>query len=98
MALMEQMRLLRTHRWHALLVVVLLGFFSLTLHTSMHSQQDQQSCELCGGHFNPSHAVTPSGNLFAFVPGIAPAESAVPEIPVSRPFVFYRQRAPPHLN
>ena len=92
------MRVLRTHRWHALLVVVLVGFFALTLHTSMHSQQDQQSCELCGGHFNPSYALAPSGEALVFVSDVAPLESAVPEIPASRPFAFYRQRAPPHLN
>jgi hypothetical protein len=92
------MRLLQTHRWHALLVVVLLGFFALTLHTSMHVQQDQQSCELCGGHFNPSHAIAPSGEALIFASGVAPLEWAVPDIPASRPFAFYRQRAPPHLN
>ncbi|HMB74139.1 MAG TPA: hypothetical protein VKQ06_11240 [Gammaproteobacteria bacterium] len=92
------MRVLRTRRWHALLVVVVLGFFALTLHTSIHSQQDQQSCELCGGHFNPSHAIASSGEVLVFVSGIAPLESTIPEIPASRPFAFYRQRAPPHLN
>ena len=92
------MRVLQTHRRHALLVVVLLGFFALTLHTSMHSQQDQQSCELCGGHFNPTHAIAPSGEVLVFVSGVASLESAVPEIQASRPFAFYRQRAPPHLN
>lgn len=92
------MRVLRTHRWHALLVVVLLGFFALTLHTSMHSQQDQQSCGLCGGHFHPSHAIAPSGAALVFMPGVAPVETAVPQIPAARPFAFYRQRAPPRLN
>ena len=92
------MRVLQTHRRHALLVVVLLGFFALTLHTSMHSQQDQQNCELCGGHFNPSHTIFPSGEVLVFVSGAAPLESAVPELPASRPFALYRQRAPPHPN
>lgn len=92
------MRVLRNHRWHALLVVVLLGFFALTLHTSTHSQQDHQSCELCGGHFNPSHAIASSGIVIDFVSGVVSLESAVPENPASRPFAFYRQRAPPHLN
>jgi hypothetical protein len=92
------MKVLQTHRWHALLVVMLLGFFALTLHTSMHSQQDQQSCELCGGHFNPSHAVAPSGQLLVFTSGIALHASAGPEIPVAQPFALYRQRSPPRLN
>jgi hypothetical protein len=92
------MRVLRTDHWRVLLVVVLLGFFALTLHTSMHSQEDPQNCEICGGHFNPSHAVAPSGAVLVFVSGMAPLESTAPEILASRPFAHYRQRAPPRLN
>lgn len=93
------MSVLRTHRMHALLAVVLLSFFGLTLHTSMHNPQDQQSCELCGGHFHPSHAAAPSGEALVVVAGPAPLEATVvPGLTASRPYAFYRQRAPPELT
>lgn len=92
------MRVPRSHCWHAVLVVVLLGFFALTLHVSMHSQQDQQSCELCGGHFNPSHAIAHTEQPPAFQSVFILFDSISRQIDPSETFSLYRQRAPPLLT
>jgi hypothetical protein len=89
------MRPLESFRWRALIVVLLLGFAALTLHASMHTQPDQQSCEICGGHFNPTHAVAPSTStpiLYSPAPRLEPFS---PHTVPSESFTSYRQRAPP---
>lgn len=86
---------LQSHQCRALLLVLLLGFTALTVHASMHTQPDQQSCELCGGHAKPSHAVEPAAQepsressvsfVIWFLQQSSPTESVT----------AYRQRAPP---
>ena len=89
------MRLPGSHRVRALLVVLLLGFATLTLHASMHAQWDQQGCALCSGHFNPSHAIAST----ARTPILAPSTELVTWLPPrarrSQPFTPYHQRGPP---
>ena len=92
------MRRLETHRWRALLVVVLLGFTALTLHTSIHAQPDQPSCELCGGHVNPGHAIAAVTETPVLMPAAAVLVWFPQQTAPSEPFTSYHQRAPPVLN
>jgi hypothetical protein len=89
------MRLLKAHRCRALLLVLLLGFTALTLHASMHTQPDQQSCELCSGHAKPSHAVAPAAQTPIRGSSVTFKVWFHPQIPQSEAFTSYRQRAPP---
>jgi hypothetical protein len=82
----------------AVLLVLLLSHAVLTMHVSTHASVDQAKCSFCGGHADPTHAVTNS-----------PAEFATP---VTASFVVstagwllftihvpaFRQRGPPLLN
>ena len=92
------MRLLKAHRWHALLAVLLVGFLALTLHDSAHSVSDQQSCVLCSGHFKPSHAVVPEALAPILGSAVEFSESLVPQLHQARRVVPYFQRGPPVLN
>jgi hypothetical protein len=80
------------------LVVLLLGFAALTIHASMHTQPDQQSCELCSGHFNPFHAIAPAVQTPILASHSETSESVLPQFKPSRSFSFFRQRAPPVLD
>jgi len=92
------MRTLRAHRWHALLAVLLVGFLALTLHDSVHSVADQQSCMLCGGHFKPSHAIAPVVQTPALASTVEFTTSFVQQLQRTQRFISYFQRAPPALN
>ena len=92
------MRLLRAHRWHALLVVLLVGFLALTLHDSAHSVSDQQSCVLCGSHFKPSHAIVPVAQAPILRSTIEISQPFIPRPRLTQRLVSYFQRAPPVLN
>jgi hypothetical protein len=88
----------RAYRCRTLLVLVLLGFTAATLHISMHVSADPQSCQLCGGHFSPAHAVAPTNPLPVLAPAVAVTAAFVLRLHSSRPFVAYRERAPPVLT
>jgi len=92
------MRLLRAHRWHALLIALLVGFLALTLHDSVHSVSDQQSCVLCSSHFKPSHAIVPVVQVPTLRSTVEFTESLVPRLQPTRRLISYFQRAPPVLN
>jgi hypothetical protein len=92
------MRRSKAHYCRALLVVLLLGFTALTLHTRIHAQPDQQTCEICSGHFNPSHAIAPAPPIAILGSGPDFATRFVPQYHESEPFTFYRPRAPPVLS
>lgn len=92
------MRLLDAHRCRALLVVLLIGFTTLTVHASIHAQPDQQSCELCSGHFNPSHAIAPAAQELIVRSSAERTASFFPRTRHAEPLSSYRQRAPPVLS
>lgn len=85
------------HRFIALLITLLIGHVALTVHLATHTLADQQECDICIGHANPSHAIIPS-----VLPIPAPVETEISDIEVSvavsivRRFHF-RQRGPPNI-
>ena len=91
------MQRIRAQRCRVLILVLLLGFTAMTFHTSMHAQPDAQSCKVCGGHFDPSHAVA-----LAIPPAIPLSTTAFDIRPLTQSWqpehvVSFRQRAPPIL-
>lgn len=81
--------------WLLLLLVILAGHASLTLHFNSHPALEQQSCELCTHYSHFEFAVPPP--IFAsFAPAVHaqeyPAPAAVPAAAEAAP---YHQRAPP---
>lgn len=92
------MRRIRNQPSRVLILVLLLGFTAMTLHTSMHAQPDPQACKVCGGHFDPSHAVA-----LALPPVMPETLTGFVVRPLARSrqrehVVSYRQRAPPILS
>ena len=92
------MRLFRATQNRLLLLMLALGFAALTLHVSMHTQPDQQGCELCGGHVNPTHAMAaaPQVALPTASADVTPSFTAQSWQPQTR--TAFRPRAPPVLN
>jgi hypothetical protein len=80
----------------ALLLVLLLSHAALTLHVSTHIPIDQNNCDYCAAHADPSHAITPSIAhlpLSAALELVAPAAAPLPQATTS---FSYRQRARPY--
>lgn len=79
----------------ALVLLLLLGHATLTLHVTTHIPVDPTSCEYCAGHGNPGHAI-PSSTI-EWSPPFLVASGSGYRAPVTRtPEIFsYRQRAPP---
>jgi len=82
----------------AVLLLLLLSHAALTMHVSTHASVDQTKCSFCGGHADPTHAVTYSPAEFA-----APVTAAFVELTAKWLFFTahvpaFRQRGPPALN
>jgi hypothetical protein len=79
----------------ALLIIVIISLASMSVHVATHASADQQACELCSGHGNPSHAIPVAAIVFAET---ATALLAGTELLISHdaPRLFsYQQRGPP---
>lgn len=78
-----------------LLLILLIGQVSLTLHVASHTNADHTVCQLCSGYNDSSHAVPTIG--FAVQSGGAVADIPHYYTPVVTTVVrlSYQQRAPP---
>jgi hypothetical protein len=82
-------------QWLLLLLVLMISYAALTVHSGTHLALDQQSCELCTQHANLSHAVSPAVSLtFEFAQELPKSLSDFAARPGSA-ILPYHQRAPP---
>lgn len=90
------MRKFSHHQCLLLLLLLLASQLSLTVHAANHLDPDASSCQLCIGYHNSGHAIAKA------LPSIEPVftsyifrnNTLAPVL--TRKFLPYQQRAPPH--
>jgi hypothetical protein len=81
----------------ALLVLLLLSLTTVSVHVATHASADLQSCDLCSGHADPSHAI-PVADTLVLPPATFLVPAATPALaPASSRERYYHQRAPPDI-
>lgn len=77
--------------------MLVISHAAFSAHVATHSSVDQQSCELCTGQANPSHAIPPSAFVFQSSAGGDSAESVLHVGHSAATLIPFHQRGPPRL-
>ena len=86
---------LRRTTWLLVLLAVLAGHASMTLHFSSHVAAEQQNCELCT-HYSNFELEAPPPVFASFAPAVYLLEPPISAVDLAAAeSAPYRQRAPP---
>jgi len=78
-----------------ILLAIIASNMAFNAHVVTHVVDQQGSCEMCGGHADPSHAIVASVTALLTPSNFTPTQARKPDAEAINSIAAYRPRGPP---